>query len=165
MSVLIVVVALAVIGALLGVRAVRPVPDGHVEIVERLGRYRCTLRPGLHLVVPFLDTVRARVPLAPQRTELPPRALTARDGREIRIGAEVHYRVTDPRAAVYRITSPEQGVEQLVRTMLRHLAGDMDAAEMQRHRAGIGTTLREELAGPASGWGLDIERVEPVLPG
>ena len=38
-------------------KGIRMVPQGHNWTVERFGKYTRTLPPGLHLLVPFIDTI------------------------------------------------------------------------------------------------------------
>ena len=58
---LIVLLLLAGFVIIVLVRTVRIVPQQTALIIERLGRYSRTLEPGLHLLVPFVDVVRANI--------------------------------------------------------------------------------------------------------
>ncbi len=94
-------VALFVIIAL--IRAVRIVRQAEAYIVERLGRYARTLDAGLHLLVPFVDRVRARVDLREQVVSFPPQPVITSDNLVVSIDTVIYFQVTEPRAAVYEI--------------------------------------------------------------
>ena len=58
MELVIALVALVVIGIFLGVKTVT---QGNQYTVERFGKYRKTLPPGLHVIMPIIDRIGAKV--------------------------------------------------------------------------------------------------------
>ena len=95
------------------------VPEGRAAVIERGGRFRAVLGAGRHFVLPFADRVRARFDLGEQVLSAPPRAVGTGDGKEVLIGFEVVFAVTDPRLATYEIADPALAIEQLTTTALR----------------------------------------------
>uniref|UniRef100_UPI002104D4C7 SPFH domain-containing protein n=1 Tax=Paractinoplanes polyasparticus TaxID=2856853 RepID=UPI002104D4C7 len=76
-GVLVLVVALFAIVTL--VKSVRIVPQQRMDVVERLGKYKRTLSPGLNLLVPFVDAVRSKVDMREQVVSFPPQPVITSD--------------------------------------------------------------------------------------
>ncbi|MQA24063.1 MAG: SPFH/Band 7/PHB domain protein [Micromonosporaceae bacterium] len=142
------------------VRAVRIVPQQEAYIVERLGRYRITLQPGLNLLMPVVDKVREKVDLREQVfTSLPQPVITS-DNLVVSIDTVLYYVVTDPRLAVYAIEDFLQAIEQLTVTTLRNVIGSMDLERALTSRDDINRQLRGVLDETTGKWGIRITRVE-----
>ena len=101
------------------------VPQAQAAIVERLGRYRRTLEPGLHLLIPFADRIRANVDLREQVQSFPPQPVITEDNLVVNIDSVVYFQVTEARAAVYEIENFIQGIEKITVTTLRNVIGGM----------------------------------------
>ncbi len=129
-------------------------------LVERLGRYSKTLDAGLHLLVPFLDKVRAQVDLKEQVYPTPPQSVITSDNLVVDIDSVIYLQVTDPRAAVYEIANYWIGVEQLTATTLRNIVGTMDLEQALTGRDHINGHLRGVLDEATGKWGIRVNRVE-----
>jgi regulator of protease activity HflC (stomatin/prohibitin superfamily) len=151
-------VALFVIVAL--VRSVRIVPQAEAFIVERLGRYSRTLDAGLHLLVPFIDRVRARVDLREQVVSFPPQPVITSDNLVVSIDTVIYFQVTEPKSAVYEIANYYVGIEQLTVTTLRNVIGTMDLEQTLTSRDQINGQLRGVLDEATGKWGIRVNRVE-----
>lgn len=151
-------VALFVVVAL--VRSVRIVPQAEAYIVERLGRYSRTLDAGLHLLVPFIDRVRAKVDLREQVVSFPPQPVITSDNLVVSIDTVIYFQVTEPRAAVYEIANYYVGIEQLTVTTLRNVIGTMDLEQTLTSRDQINGQLRGVLDEATGKWGIRVNRVE-----
>ncbi|MCL2454244.1 MAG: SPFH/Band 7/PHB domain protein [Micrococcales bacterium] len=142
------------------VRAVRLVPQGTNQIVERLGRYRRTLEPGLHLLIPFVDRVRATVDMREQVVPFPPQSVITSDNLVVSIDTVIYFQVTYPAAAVYEIANYIQGIEQLTVTTLRNIIGTMDLEQTLTSRDQINGRLSGVLDEATGRWGIKVNRVE-----
>lgn len=151
-------IALFVIIAL--ARAVRIVRQAEAYIVERLGRYSRTLDAGLHLLVPFVDRVRARVDLREQVVSFPPQPVITSDNLVVSIDTVIYFQVTEPQAAVYEIANYYTGIEQLTVTTLRNVIGTMDLEQTLTSRDQINGQLRGVLDEATGKWGIRVNRVE-----
>ena len=151
-------VALFVVIAL--VRSVRIVRQAEAFIVERLGRYSRTMDAGLHLLVPFIDRVRARVDLREQVVSFPPQPVITSDNLVVSIDTVIYFQVTEPRAAVYEIANYYTGIEQLTVTTLRNVIGTMDLEQTLTSRDQINGQLRGVLDEATGKWGIRVNRVE-----
>ena len=101
-------------------KSVTIVPQAQAKVVERLGRYSRTLSPGLSVLVPFVDRVRATIDLREQVISFPPQPVITADNLQVGIDTVVYFQVTDPRLAVYGIANYITGMEQLTTTTLRN---------------------------------------------
>ncbi|MFD3442900.1 SPFH domain-containing protein [Streptomyces sp. NPDC058685] len=159
-GVLIAGVIVALIAVFTVVRAVRIVPQARARNVERLGRYRRTLRPGLNLVIPYIDRVYPVIDLREQVVSFKPQPVITEDNLVVEIDTVLYFQVTDPRAAAYEIADFLQGVEQLTVTTLRNVVGSMDLEKTLTSRDTINSQLRGVLDEATGKWGLRVNRVE-----
>lgn len=142
------------------VRSVRIVPQTVAIIVERLGRYSRTLDAGLHLLIPFVDRVRAGVDLREQVVSFPPQPVITSDNLVVSIDTVIYFQVTDPKSAVYEIANYITGIEQLTVTTLRNVIGSMDLEQTLTSRDQINGQLRGVLDEATGRWGIRVNRVE-----
>ena len=156
----VVLVLLLVFVVITVVRAVRIVPQASSLIIERLGRYSRTLEAGLHVLVPFIDRVRARVDLREQVVTFPPQPVITSDNLVVNIDTVIYFQPTDPRAAVYEIANYIQGIEQLTVTTLRNVIGSLDLEQTLTSRDMINGQLRGVLDEATGRWGIRVNRVE-----
>ncbi|AEG44158.1 SPFH domain-containing protein [Isoptericola variabilis] len=158
LTLVLILVAIVVIVALF--RAVRIVPQATALIIERLGRYSKTFEPGLHLLVPFVDRVRAGVDLREQVVSFPPQPVITSDNLVVSIDTVIYFQVTDPKSAVYEIANYITGIEQLTVTTLRNVVGSMDLEQTLTSRDQINGQLRGVLDEATGRWGVRVNRVE-----
>ncbi|GEL93391.1 SPFH domain-containing protein [Cellulomonas composti] len=158
---LIVVIALVLLFVVVALfRSVRIVPQTVAIIVERLGRYSRTLDAGLHLLIPFVDRVRAGVDLREQVVSFPPQPVITSDNLVVSIDTVIYFQVTDPKSAVYEIANYITGIEQLTVTTLRNVVGSMDLEQTLTSRDQINGQLRGVLDEATGRWGVRVNRVE-----
>ncbi|WP_066589258.1 SPFH domain-containing protein [Cellulomonas timonensis] len=156
-----IVLALVVIFVVVALaRAVRIVPQAVAVVVERLGRYSRTLDAGLHLLIPFVDRVRAAVDLREQVVSFPPQPVITSDNLVVSIDTVIYFQVTDPKSAVYEIANYITGIEQLTVTTLRNVIGSMDLEQTLTSRDQINGQLRGVLDEATGRWGIRVNRVE-----
>ena len=155
---LLILLALAVITAI--VKSVLQVHQGFSVIVERLGKYHKTLKPGLHFLVPFIDSVRQRIDMREQVVPFPPQPVITSDNIVVNIDTVIYYQVTQPEAATYEIADPMSAIEQLSVTTLRNIIGSMDMEQALTGRDQINGQLRGVLDEATGRWGIRVSRVE-----
>ncbi|GAA2262656.1 SPFH domain-containing protein [Glycomyces scopariae] len=141
-------------------RSIKIVPQQWNYIIERLGRYRRTLEPGPRLLVPFVDSVRAKVDLRERVVNFPPQPVITADNLGVQIDTVLYYIITQPTAAVYNIDDYLAGVEQLTTTTLRNVVGSLDLEKTLTSREEINARLAAELDKATDKWGLKVTRVE-----
>src|SRR5260370_9088617 len=122
---LIIVAVMAVVVLVAGVRSVRIVPQARAGNVERLGRYRKTLEPGMNFIIPFVDRVKPLIDLREQVVSFTGQSVITEDNLVVQIDTVLFFQVTDPRAADYEIVNYIQAIEQITATMLRSVIGSL----------------------------------------
>src|SRR5215472_12923811 len=142
------------------VRSVRIVPQARARNVERFGRYRKTLEPGMNFIVPFVDRVKPLIDLREQVVSFTGQPVITEDNLVVQIDTVLFFQVTDPKAADYEIVNYIQGIEQLTATMLRSVIGSMDLEQTLTSRDKINTLLRGVLDDASGKWGIRVTRVE-----
>jgi regulator of protease activity HflC (stomatin/prohibitin superfamily) len=157
---LIIAAIIAFIVLLTVVRSVRIIPQARARNVERFGRYRKTLEPGLNFIVPFVDRVKPTIDLREQVVSFPGQPVITEDNLVVQIDTVLFFQVTDPRAADYEIVNYIQAIEQLTATMLRSVIGSMDLEQTLTSRDKINTLLRGVLDDASGKWGIRVTRVE-----
>jgi len=151
---------IVVLIALVTLRSVRIVPQARARNVERLGRYRKTLEPGMNVIVPFIDRVKPLIDLREQVVSFTGQRVITEDNLVVSIDTVLFFQVTDPRAADYEIVNYIQAIEQLTATMLRSVIGSMDLEQTLTSRENINTQLRGVLDDASGKWGIRVTRVE-----
>jgi regulator of protease activity HflC (stomatin/prohibitin superfamily) len=141
-------------------KTVRIVPQARARNIERFGRYRKTLEPGMNFIIPFVDRVKPLIDLREQVVAFKGQPVITEDNLVVHIDTVLFFQVTDPRAADYEIVNYIQAIEQITATMLRSVIGNMDLEETLTSRDKINTMLRGVLDEASGKWGLRVTRVE-----
>jgi regulator of protease activity HflC (stomatin/prohibitin superfamily) len=157
---LVIVAVIALIVLLTVVRSVRIIPQARARNVERFGRYRKTLEPGLNFIVPFVDRVKTQIDLREQVVSFDGQPVITEDNLVVEIDTVLFFQVTDPKAADYEIVNYILAIEQLTATMLRSVIGSMDLEQTLTSRDKINTLLRGVLDDASGKWGIRVTRVE-----
>jgi len=139
---------------------VKIVPQSENWIVEKLGKYDRTFAAGLHLIVPFLETIQYRISI--QETQLPPDPINAitQDNVSITIELAILYRIVDASRTVYRIQNLELGIKTIINGTVRSVIGKTDLDGVQSNRRHIAEEIEHQLQHVAEEWGIKLTRVE-----
>ena len=156
----VVALAILVFVAVTIAKGVRIVPQGEEWIVERLGKYHSTLKPGLNIVIPYLDKVAYQLVTKDIILDVQEQEVITRDNAVILTNAIAFIKVTDPVKAVYGITDFSEAIRNLIMTTLRSIVGEMELDEALSSRDKIKARLRESIADEAVDWGLTVKSVE-----
>ncbi len=143
-------------------RSIRIVPTDHASVVERLGRYHTTLRPGVSFIVPFYDRVSAPIDMRERVAPVSSQAMVTKDNVAVTIDTLVHFQVTDARAATYEIAHYRGALDQFAVTTLSMAIGSLSLAEARAIRATIGEQLCGVLDESTVKWGVRVRSVDPV---
>ncbi len=157
LAVLLLLLFLLVVAASMSLKII---PQNFAGIVERLGKYRKTLDPGPHLIVPFLDRVKYRVDQREQVVSFPPQGVITEDNLTVEIDTVILFTVNNPVAATYEIVNYIEGIHQLTTTTLRNIIGGMTLEHALTSRDQINRTLGAELDAATGRWGIKVSRVE-----
>ncbi len=157
---LVIAAVIALVVVLTVMRSVRIVPQARARNVERFGRYRKTLEPGMNFIIPFVDQVKPLIDLREQVVSFTGQPVITEDNLVVQIDTVLFFQVTDPRAADYEIVNYIQAIEQITATMLRSVIGSMDLEQTLTSRDKINTLLRGVLDDASGKWGIRVTRVE-----
>lgn len=140
--------------------SVKRVQQKTAPIIERFGKYRTTLPPGLNGILPFIDQVAYTVDLRERVVSFPPQAVITEDNLSVNIDSVIYFQVIDPVAATYEIANFLDAIEQLTMTTLRNIIGGMTLEHALTSRDQINDALRGELDSATGKWGIRVSRVE-----
>jgi regulator of protease activity HflC (stomatin/prohibitin superfamily) len=155
-----VVVAIVVLIILVLFAGVKTVGQGYNYTVERFGRYTRTLKPGLNLIVPFIDRVGSKMNMMEQVLDVPTQEVITRDNATVSADGIAFYQVLDAARAAYEVRGLENAVLQLTMTNLRTVMGGMDLDELLSKRDDINDRLLHVVDSAASAWGIKVTRIE-----
>lgn len=141
------------------IRSVRIIRPYQVGVVERLGRFYRLIRPGLRMVVPFLDLVRV-VDLREQVVDVPPQEVITKDNVIVTVDGIIYYQIVDAPKMLYNIANFSIAVINLAQTTLRNIIGELDLDQTLTSREIINAKLRTVLDEATDKWGVKVTRVE-----
>src|SRR5450755_4884220 len=121
----IVLIVIAVVVIFIAGRTLRIVPQARAGIIERFGRYRKTLTPGLNIVVPFIDRLRPLIDLREQVVSFPPQPVITEDNLVVGIDTVLYFTINDAKSVTYEVANPLQAIEQITVTTLRNVIGSL----------------------------------------
>jgi len=158
------------------------VRQAEAVIIERLGRFDRILGPGLHIIIPFMESARSvlwsyvaqvegrkyyrytkqfsRIDLRESVYDFPKQNVITKDNVTMEINALLYYQITDPKAAIYEVINLPEAIEKLTQTTLRNVIGSMDLDESLTSRDQINEKLRDILDEATDKWGVKVNRVE-----
>ncbi|MFZ9406957.1 MAG: SPFH domain-containing protein [Burkholderiaceae bacterium] len=155
-----VLVVLAILVVVTIRAAVKIVPQSENWLVERLGRYHRKMEAGLHLLIPFFETVRHKVLILER--QLPPKPINAitLDNVTIAISLAVLYRISDASKTMYRIDNVDDAILTLVNGTVRSVIGQTDLDGVQSNRRQLSEQIENDLSAVSQEWGIVLTRVE-----
>ena len=151
-------VALVVLIAILKTAIV--VPQKTAYIVERLGKYRCTLEAGFHILVPFIDRVAYKHTLKEQAIDVPPQECITKDNIAVSVDGILYMQVMDPAKASYGIGNYLFATTQLAQTTMRSEMGKLDLDRSFEERTTINSAIVAAVDKASDPWGIKVTRYE-----
>ena len=142
------------------VTGVRIVPQSEKFVVERLGRLRAVLGPGINFIVPFLDRVRHRVSILERQLPSMQQDAITSDNVLVQVETSVFYRIIEPEKTVYRIRDVDGAISTTVAGIVRSEVGRMELDQVQSNRSSVIAAVREQLAEQVDDWGIEVTRAE-----
>lgn len=144
----------------LGFKAFKVVPQQEAYIVERLGRFHTVLKPGLNILIPFLDRIAYKHSLKEIPFDVPSQVCITRDNTQLTVDGILYFQVTDPKRASYGSSNYILAITQLAQTTLRSVIGRMELDKTFEERDDINRTVVAALDEAAVSWGVKVLRYE-----
>ena len=141
-------------------KSVTVIHQAEKGLVERFGRYKETLDPGLRFLIPYMDSLRARIDMRETVIDIEPQPVITRDNVTVTVDAVIYYYVTDAKAVRYEVANFYAAISKLAQTNLRNVIGDMSLDETLTSRERINAALRDTLDEATDKWGVKVTRVE-----
>lgn len=149
------------------------IPQSETKIIERLGRYYATLKPGINVIIPFVDRAKTivtmsrgryiysnNIDLREQVYDFDKQNVITKDNIQMQINALLYFQIVDPFKSVYEINNLPNAIEKLTQTTLRNIIGEMELDQTLTSRDIINTRLRGVLDDATNKWGIKVNRVE-----
>ena len=168
-----VLIAIVVLVLIFAKMALVIIPQSETKIIERLGRYYATLRPGINIIIPIVDRAKEivvmragryvysnSIDLREQVYDFPKQNVITKDNVQTEINALLYFQIVDPFKAVYEINNLPNAIEKLTQTTLRNIIGELELDETLTSRDTINTKLRSVLDDATNKWGIKVNRVE-----
>ncbi len=153
-----VVLLIAVVVTLIA--GIKIVPQGEEWIVERLGKYSRTLKPGLNIIIPYIETVRKKMTTRDIILDVDKQEVITKDNAVIITNAVSFIKITDPKKALYGVEDFKLAIRNLIMTTLRSIIGEMSLDEALSNRETIKARLKEQIIDDVADWGITVKTVE-----
>ena len=153
-------VILLVILLVLAIASLRIVPEAQTCVIQRFGRYHATWGPGVHFLVPVMDSVAKKISMKEQVADFEPQPVITKDNVTMQIDTVVYFKIFDPQMFTYGVERPITAIENLCATTLRNIVGGMDLDSTLTGRDTINGEITQILDEATDKWGIKINRVE-----
>lgn len=140
--------------------SVRIVSQGEEWIVERLGKFKKVIKPGLNIIIPFIDSIRDKITTRDIILDVAKQEVITKDNAVIIANAVAFIKITDPAKALYGVEDFRLAIRHLIMTTLRSIIGEMKLDEALSNREMIKARLREQIVDDVSDWGITVKTVE-----
>ena len=139
---------------------VRIVPQSQKHVVERFGRLRAVLGPGINFVIPFLDRVAHKISILERQLPNAMQDAITADNVLVKVETSVFYRIIEPEKTVYRIRDVDGAIATTVAGIVRSEIGKMELDQVQSNRSDLISKVREQVAMMVDDWGIEVTRAE-----
>ncbi|MBF9032856.1 SPFH/Band 7/PHB domain protein [Rhodobacterales bacterium HKCCE2091] len=139
---------------------IRIVPQSEKHVVERFGRLRAVLGPGINFIVPFLDRVAHKISILERQLPTHSQDAITSDNVLVQVDTSVFYRILEPEKTVYRIRDVDGAITTTVTGIVRAEIGKMELDEVQSNRSVLIQQIKEHVADAVDNWGIEVTRAE-----
>ena len=141
-------------------RSVKIVPQSEQFVIERFGRLHAVLKPGINMIVPFLDKAAHRISILERQLPTASQDAITKDNVLVQVDTYVFYRIIEPEKTVYRIRDVDAAIATTVAGIVRAEIGRMDLDEVQSNRNEMIGTIKQLVESAVDDWGIEVTRAE-----
>ncbi|MEP0961196.1 MAG: SPFH domain-containing protein [Roseobacter sp.] len=141
-------------------KGVRIVPQSEKYVIERFGRLRSVLGPGINLIVPFIDRVAHEISILERQLPNASQDAITKDNVLVQVETSVFYRITEPARTGYRIRDVDAAIATTVAGIVRAEIGKKDLDDVQADRAQLMNTIKASVEQAVDDWGIEVTRAE-----
>ena len=158
---IVVIAALAGLGVvtLFASRFIKIVQQGSVGVVKRLGEFKSVDQPGMHILAPFIDRME-KVDVREFPMTGDQQAVITKDNVSLQVSATIFCQVIDVKSALFEINDYQLAVDQLSRTALRAVFGELSLDQALSEREMINSRMQDHMADATAKWGVRLNRIE-----
>jgi len=153
-------IVLAILFIVIIMAGVRIVPQSEKHVVERFGRLKSVLGPGINFIIPFLDRVKHKVSILERQLPTAKQDAITSDNVLVQVDTSVFYRILEPEKTVYRIRDIDGAIATTVAGIVRAEIGKMELDEVQSNRSRLIETIKGSVEIAVNEWGVDVTRAE-----
>ncbi len=129
-------------------------------IQERLGKYKKTLKPGFHFLIPFVDRPAYSQEMREQVIDVPSQTCITKDNIEVAVDGLVYLKVMDSYKASYGISNYHAAAVNLAQTTMRSEIGKITLDDTFSEREMMNENIVREIDKAADPWGIKVLRYE-----
>jgi len=154
------IIVLVVLAIFLVFKSVKTVPQGNEYTIERFGKYTKTLKPGLNLIVPIIDSVSSNVNMREQVLDIEKQGVISKDNAVVQSDGVVFFQIIDAAKATYEVNDLFNAMRNLCLTNIRTVLGSMSLDQMLSNRDEINSHLLTVIDQATNPWGIKVTRIE-----
>ena len=136
------------------------IPMRCIGVIERLGKFRAVLEPGLHFLIPFVDRIAYKHETREQCLNIPDQSCISRDNIQVDVDGLLYIKVMDPYKASYGIEDYLVAAINLAQTTVRSEVGKLRLSETFSEREQLNETIVKEIDNASEPWGIKVLRYE-----
>lgn len=142
--------------------SVKVISTSDQAIVERLGQYKRTLKPGLQFIVPVLEKIVYYDTNRERLLDIDPQEVMTKDQITLKINAGVFWKIEDLHKFYYNVETDKtkEAISNLVLTTLRAEIGLINLEDLLAKIKKVNEDLLKALKEGTTNWGITIIRVD-----
>ena len=141
-------------------KGLRIVPQADKWVVERFGKFRRVLGPGINIIIPFIDGVAHKVTILERQLPNATQDAITADNVLVELETSVFYRVLSPEKTVYRIREIDGAISTTVAGIVRSEVGKLELDEVQSNRSQLILRIKDSIEDAVEAWGIEVTRAE-----